>query len=93
MGLPAKRTTNSKRDMRRSHHALSAIVTGNCPKCSNPILAHRACTHCGFYRGREAVNVLVKLDKKERKKREKELAQQEKSKDKGGAKKEEKESS
>lgn len=78
MGLPAKRTTSSKRDMRRAHHALDAINTGACPKCAKPVLGHRACANCGFYKGREVVNVLEKLDKKERKKREKELAAQEK---------------
>lgn len=66
--------------MRRSHHALVLAQTGGCPKCSKPILGHRACTNCGFYKGREVVNVLEKLDKKERKKREKELATQEKAK-------------
>ena len=78
MGLPAKRTTSSKRDMRRSHHALFAVNFGTCPKCGTPALPHRACANCGFYKGREVVNVLVKLDKKERKKREKEMARQEK---------------
>jgi len=77
MGLPANRTTSSKRDMRRSHHALSTSHLGKCSKCGNPVLGHRACHNCGFYRGKEAVDVLVKLDKKERKKREKELAKQE----------------
>lgn len=78
MGLPAKRTTSSKRDMRRAHHALVVLVPGKCPKCGTAVLSHRACQHCGFYRGREVVNVLAELDKKERKKREKELARQEK---------------
>lgn len=36
------------------------------------------CSNCGFYKGKEIVNVLTKLDKKERKKKEKELAKHEK---------------
>lgn len=78
MGLPAKRTTSTKRDLRRSHHALSAVQTINCPKCGSPALPHRVCRNCGFYKGAEALNVLAKLDKKEKKKREKELAAKEK---------------
>lgn len=41
---------------------------------------HRACPYCGFYQGREVVNVFAKLDKKEKKKREKEQAALEKEK-------------
>jgi len=32
------------------------------------------CENCGFYKGREIVDVLKKLTKKERKEKEKELA-------------------
>ena len=76
MGLPAHRTTNSKRDMRRAHHALSVSNPGKCLKCGSPVLGHKACGNCGFYRGKEVINVLAKLDKKEKKKKEKELAKQ-----------------
>ena len=31
------------------------------------------CSNCGYYNGRQVVDVLAKLDKKERKKKEKEL--------------------
>jgi len=31
------------------------------------------CKNCGYYAGRQVVDVLAKLDKKERKKKEKEL--------------------
>ena len=78
MGLPAKRTTSTKRDKRRSHHALTPFLLGACAKCGKPVRGHAACPNCGFYRGKEIVNVLVKLDKKERKLKEKELAKHEK---------------
>lgn len=81
MGLPAKRTTSTKRDLRRSHHALSALSVGKCSRCGNAMRPHNACGNCGFYKGKEVINILAKLDKKEKKKREKELANQEKSKD------------
>lgn len=35
------------------------------------------CENCGTYKGRQVVDVLAKLDKKERKQREKELGEQE----------------
>ena len=26
-----------------------------CPKCGAPIKAHRACTECGYYKGKEVI--------------------------------------
>lgn len=77
MGLPAKRLSKTRRDTRRSHHALSSTHAGTCTKCGSPALAHIMCGNCGYYKGRETVNVLAKLDKKEKKKKEKELARHE----------------
>jgi len=37
-------------------------------------LPHRVCANCGFYKDKEVVDVLKKLTKKERKEKEKELA-------------------
>ncbi|MFN4895605.1 MAG: 50S ribosomal protein L32 [Pseudomonadota bacterium] len=55
MAVPKKRTSRSKRDMRRSHHALSRTYAIVCPKCAEPVLPHRACASCGSYRGKEVV--------------------------------------
>lgn len=41
-------------------------------------MPHHTCVNCGFYKGREVINVLAKLEKKEHKKKAKELAGQEK---------------
>ena len=54
MPVPKKRTSSSRRDMRRAHDALkltAAIET--CPDCGAPKLRHRVCTACGCYRGRK----------------------------------------
>ena len=34
-----------------------------CPKCGKAMLAHRVCTNCGHYRGKEMVNVIKKVKK------------------------------
>ena len=54
-----------------------------CSKCGKPILPHTFCQNCGYYKGREVVDVLAKLEKKERKKREKEIAAKDENEEKG----------
>jgi len=43
--------------MRRAHDALSAPVKAECPNCHEPKVPHRACPHCGQYKGREVIEV------------------------------------
>lgn len=76
MPVPKQRHTKSRRNRRRSHQALVQKKTALCPKCKSPVLPHRLCPNCGSYAGREVINVLAKLDKKERKKKEKEMSVQ-----------------
>ncbi|QQG42283.1 MAG: 50S ribosomal protein L32 [Candidatus Giovannonibacteria bacterium] len=71
------RHTPSHTKNRRSHHALAPAFLAKCPKCGAKALPHTVCGNCGFYKGKEAVDVLKKLSKKERKEKEKELAQKE----------------
>lgn len=37
-------------------------------------MSHVVCSNCGYYKGVEVIDVLKKLDKKEKKLREKEMA-------------------
>lgn len=67
------RSTRSHTRNRRSHHALEEARFVKCAKCGAEILPHRVCVNCGTYKGRAVIDVLAKLDKKERKQKEKEL--------------------
>jgi len=49
-----------------------------CKKCGKPVLPHTVCQNCGYYKGTEIINVLEKLNKKEKKIREKEISAQQK---------------
>ena len=51
MPVPKYRTSKSKKNMRRSHHALSPINGGICPNCQAVKLPHRICPSCGTYKG------------------------------------------
>ncbi|TMA49077.1 MAG: 50S ribosomal protein L32 [Deltaproteobacteria bacterium] len=55
MAVPKRRTSASKRDKRRSHDALVPPHVIACPQCGEATLRHRACPHCGTYRGRKVV--------------------------------------
>ena len=67
------RHTKGKRNRVRSHHALTAVRLSACSHCGKEKMPHIMCANCGYYAGRQVVDVLARLDKKERKKKEKEL--------------------
>ena len=54
MAVPKKKTSKSRRDMRRSHLALKRIDgVGVCPNCGAPRLPHHVCRVCGQYNGKQ----------------------------------------
>jgi large subunit ribosomal protein L32 len=53
MAVPKRKTSPSKRNMRRSHHALTAKQFQECPNCGELKLPHNLCPACGHYNGRE----------------------------------------
>lgn len=67
------RHTKSKRNRIRSHHALIPARMAVCSHCGKEKLPHILCKNCGYYAGRQVIDVLAKLDKKERKKKEQEF--------------------
>lgn len=55
MAVPKKKTSKSKRDMRRAHDALTAPGISTCPQCREPKQPHRVCPSCGTYKGKEVI--------------------------------------
>jgi large subunit ribosomal protein L32 len=71
------RHTKGHRNQRRAHHKVRQTKPTQCGHCGFLVQPHVICTNCGYYAGRQVIDVLAKLDKKERKKKEKELHQHE----------------
>jgi large subunit ribosomal protein L32 len=50
--VPKRRTGKTKRNMRRSHHALTAPNLTECPSCGEKVMPHHVCPKCGHYKDR-----------------------------------------
>jgi len=57
MPNPKRRHSHTRRATRRAHDHLQAPSQSECPNCHEPKLPHRACLHCGQYKGREVIEV------------------------------------
>jgi large subunit ribosomal protein L32 len=55
MGVPKKRTSKMKRDMRRAgnNSLKTAVQVNKCANCGAPVQPHRLCAACGFYKGKK----------------------------------------
>ncbi|MSP26776.1 MAG: 50S ribosomal protein L32 [Myxococcales bacterium] len=58
MAVPKRKTTPSKRDMRRAQNVkITPAQYIHCDNCRNVTQPHRACAACGFYKGRLVIAV------------------------------------
>ena len=58
MAVPKRRTSRSKRNMRRANHdKVVPVQLIACSNCGEPSVPHRACPSCGFYKGKKVVAV------------------------------------
>ena len=55
MAVPKRKTSKSKRDMRRTHQKTQAPSVTTCSQCGEAKLPHRVCTECGSYKGRSVI--------------------------------------
>jgi large subunit ribosomal protein L32 len=55
--LPKKKISRGRRDRRRAHHALKSRNLVQCSNCGESRLPHHVCGNCGFYQGREIIEI------------------------------------
>ena len=66
MANPKQRHTRHRRDRARKQYDVTLTNTQECPRCQAPVSAHRVCSKCGTYKGKEMISIApqTKLEKK-----------------------------
>ncbi len=64
MAVPKRRTSKSKRDMRRAHQKIEATALTACSQCGERKLPHHVCPNCGTYKGRTIIEKEAQLSPK-----------------------------
>ena len=59
------RHTRAHTKNRRSHHALKAPTVATCANCGSTHRPHHMCLDCGFYKGRQVMDLKARKDKRE----------------------------
>ena len=57
MAVPKKKTSKSRKNMRRAHDFLTTPSLSICPQCKAAKLPHRACLSCGTYKGKAVIEL------------------------------------
>jgi len=72
MSTQAKKRTKQQKRERASHFALDKKQLSECPKCKKPIMPHRVCKFCGYYKGQDVLMLDTKAERKKKKTKKKE---------------------
>ena len=58
MAVPKRKTSKARRDKRRSNvWKLEAPTMVKCERCDSYKRPHRVCPSCGYYKGRDVLNI------------------------------------
>ena len=57
MAVPFRRTSKTKKRMRRTHLKKEVGALTTCSKCGATLRPHRACTKCGNYKDKEVLKI------------------------------------
>ena len=57
MAVQQNKKSPAKRGMHRAHDFLTAHSLAECPNCHEKKMPHRVCPKCGYYKGREVIEV------------------------------------
>ncbi|MBU7005488.1 50S ribosomal protein L32 [Phosphitispora fastidiosa] len=55
MGVPKRRHSKTRKNMRRAQQKIEAPRFILCPQCHEPKMPHRVCPGCGYYKDKEVI--------------------------------------
>lgn len=65
MAHPKRKHSTQRSRKRRTHDKITMASLADCPQCKKPILSHRVCPFCGYYKGQPVVEIKEKEAKAE----------------------------
>ena len=57
MAVPKRKTSKARRDKRRAHWKAFEPSLSECPQCHQAKLPHHVCSSCGFYDGKQILEI------------------------------------
>ena len=60
MAVPKVNVSRARRDSRKANWKISAPNVVKCPHCHEYTLPHQVCSHCGYYKGEQVVDMAKK---------------------------------
>jgi len=67
MPVARQRHTKARRDRARVFYKLKSQKLVECSNCKKEIVPHKTCPKCGYYKGKEVVDTMKKVNKKKKK--------------------------
>ena len=64
MALPKRQHSKQRTRKRRAHWKVDLPNLSQCSQCGQPVVPHRVCPFCGFYKGQQVVEVEAKDEEK-----------------------------
>ena len=62
MGLTKRRFSKARTASRRAGFRAQPVTLVDCPQCHARMVPHRVCPTCGYYAGRQAIQIKTKED-------------------------------
>jgi large subunit ribosomal protein L32 len=57
MPVPKKKRSRTRNKIRRASQKTGKPNVISCPQCGEPVLPHRICRSCGYYKGKSVVEI------------------------------------
>jgi large subunit ribosomal protein L32 len=57
MPNPKRQHSRQRQRKRRTHDKITLSSFAKCPQCRKPVLSHRVCPFCGYYKNQPVLNI------------------------------------